>query len=538
MNKARLISGKVKKSTGLDLDPNRYTFLDLSNAEPDLGLPEVDGYGVISNRDGTRSWGSVGGDTGAFSFTGSTMTTSDSSDIRIVQNVVAESDLTVENTLRANDFVITGDTILANLSVTGNTTLSGTATIPYLKTESISSTESSMITFDTGLLVYGNLEISGTIDSDDSSAITIIPSVITNSDLTVENDLIVNNDVTIQGNLTVNGSRTTVDTVNLTVTDKLVEIAKDSPNAAATSGAGIILDGPAIRPSLLYSSVDDAWNFNKTLNVPMLSTGDSSALLIDVGLTVQSDINVENDLIVRNSIRVTEDVTVGGNVTVSGTTDTAKLLTNDIASSDSSDIQVKNNLVVQGDITGQNNIYTTGYVNATTYFGDGSNLTGVVSSGTASLTISDNAPAAPVNGELWLDSTLMTLFVYYVDTDSSQWVQPKPTLPPSHGAGATSWTVVTSATYTAATGQGYLVDTASNAVEISLPASAVEGQEFKLVDAGGNAATNNITVNRNGHAIAGDNTNSANITISTARAALALVYYNTTQGWVYTEDVT
>ena len=41
MNKARLISGKVKKSTGLDLDPNRYTFLDLSNAEPDLGSQEV-----------------------------------------------------------------------------------------------------------------------------------------------------------------------------------------------------------------------------------------------------------------------------------------------------------------------------------------------------------------------------------------------------------------------------------------------------------------------------------------------------------------
>jgi hypothetical protein len=87
----------------------------------------------------------------------------------------------------------------------------------------------------------------------------------------------------------------------------------------------------------------------------------------------------------------------------------------------------------------------------------------------------------------------------------------------------------------AAFGQGYLVDTASNAVEISLPASAVEGQEFKLVDAGGNAATNNITVNRNGHNIAGA---ASNITISTARASLALVYYNATQGWVYTEDVT
>ena len=51
----------------------------------------------------------------------------------------------------------------------------------------------------------------------------------------------------------------------------------------------------------------------------------------------------------------------------------------------------------------------------------------------------------------------------------------------------------------------------------------------------GALASNNITVNRNGHNIAGA---ASNITISTARASLALVYYNATQGWVYTEDVT
>lgn len=40
----------------------------------------------------------------------------------------------------------------------------------------------------------------------------------------------------------------------------------------------------------------------------------------------------------------------------------------------------------------------------------------------ASLTVSDNAPATPSGGDLWLDSTQAKLYVYYSDIDSSQWV--------------------------------------------------------------------------------------------------------------------
>lgn len=50
----------------------------------------------------------------------------------------------------------------------------------------------------------GNFTIgSSTIDTDDSSGITITPAVTISSDLTVENDLTVNNDVTILGSLSV-----------------------------------------------------------------------------------------------------------------------------------------------------------------------------------------------------------------------------------------------------------------------------------------------------------------------------------------------
>ena len=53
----------------------------------------------------------------------------------------------------------------------------------------------------------GNVTFSGnTIDTDDSTGITVTPAVTMNSDLTVENDLIVGQDLTVTNNLTVTGS--------------------------------------------------------------------------------------------------------------------------------------------------------------------------------------------------------------------------------------------------------------------------------------------------------------------------------------------
>ena len=48
----------------------------------------------------------------------------------------------------------------------------------------------------------------------------------------------------------------------------------------------------------------------------------------------------------------------------------------------------------------------------------------------ATVTSSDTAPASPVAGDLWFDSTSTQLFVYYVDADSSQWVSAMATSAP------------------------------------------------------------------------------------------------------------
>ena len=56
MSKNRLLSGKKKKLTGADLSAERYDYLDISNAEPDLGLPTVDNSILKGDLDGSRTW--------------------------------------------------------------------------------------------------------------------------------------------------------------------------------------------------------------------------------------------------------------------------------------------------------------------------------------------------------------------------------------------------------------------------------------------------------------------------------------------------
>jgi len=101
--------------------------------------------------------------------------------------------------------------------------------------------------------------------------------------------------------------------------------------------------------------------------------------------------------------------------------------------------------------------------------------------------------------------------------------------------GGAAWALKTSA-YTAVAGDGVMVDTDSSAITITLPISSGPpslGDFVRVLDATGNAATNNITVARNGNNIQGA---AADLTIATNRAAIGLVYVNATEGWVLIEN--
>jgi len=95
--------------------------------------------------------------------------------------------------------------------------------------------------------------------------------------------------------------------------------------------------------------------------------------------------------------------------------------------------------------------------------------------------------------------------------------------------GIVDWQAVVTASATMVAGRGYFVDTSSAAITMTLPASAVRGDEVWVVDYAATADTNNITIARNSHKIQGA---SADLTVSTERAGFTLVYVDSTQGWL------
>ena len=79
--------------------------------------------------------------------------------------------------------------------------------------------------------------------------------------------------------------------------------------------------------------------------------------------------------------------------------------------------------------------------------------------------------------------------------------------------------------FTASSSQRYAVDTSSSTVTMTLPASPNTGDAIFVADAGGNYATNNLTVARNGNTIMGL---SQDMTVSTNNQSFGLLYNGNT----------
>jgi hypothetical protein len=97
-------------------------------------------------------------------------------------------------------------------------------------------------------------------------------------------------------------------------------------------------------------------------------------------------------------------------------------------------------------------------------------------------------------------------------------------------SGGIAWQAVkTSATFTAVAGEGYFINTTSNAIEMDLPAGSI-GDEIAFIDYAGTFDTNALTIDQNGtEKILGS---TSPLTVSVERAANTLVYTDSTQGWL------
>jgi hypothetical protein len=103
-------------------------------------------------------------------------------------------------------------------------------------------------------------------------------------------------------------------------------------------------------------------------------------------------------------------------------------------------------------------------------------------------------------------------------------------------SGGTSWqsSIVTASTLAAAAGNGYWINTTSNACTITLPASASVGDTIEFVDYARTWGTNSITINQNSLNFQGNT--SPNPVYDVDGQSVRIVYSGATQGWIPTVD--
>jgi len=96
--------------------------------------------------------------------------------------------------------------------------------------------------------------------------------------------------------------------------------------------------------------------------------------------------------------------------------------------------------------------------------------------------------------------------------------------------GTVNWsTTIRSSNFTAVSGNGYFCDTTAGSFTVTLPASPSEGDIVAIKDWSSTAATNNITIGRNGQEIEG---NTQDGLINVHGDAQTLVFSGTSRGWM------
>ena len=86
--------------------------------------------------------------------------------------------------------------------------------------------------------------------------------------------------------------------------------------------------------------------------------------------------------------------------------------------------------------------------------------------------------------------------------------------------------------FNAAAANGYFVDTSGGAVTATLPSSPSAGDTIRFIDLAATFDSNALTIGRNTNKIMGD---TADMTVNTERAALGLVYSDSSNGWLLIE---
>jgi hypothetical protein len=103
--------------------------------------------------------------------------------------------------------------------------------------------------------------------------------------------------------------------------------------------------------------------------------------------------------------------------------------------------------------------------------------------------------------------------------------------------GGLSWgsDVITASTATVSAGNGYWINTTSNACTVTLPSSAEIGDQVILADYARTWSTNNLIIDSNGLNFQGS-PDTYTVDYSTAGQSLSIVYSDATKGWLPVSD--
>ena len=242
---------------------------------------------------------------------------------------------------------------------------------------------------------------------------------------------------------------------------------------------------------------------NKTLTSPVLNTGVSGTAILDED-TMSS--NSDTQLATQQSIKAYVDTEISG---------LSSTLTIRDDSSTTDNVTIGTDTLSFAGGTGITSVVTD---NTVTFNIDSTVATLTGSQVLTNKTISGSSNTLSNIGNSSLSNSSFTLNGVSIALGDTTTI-----------SAGTDWQTGKTSSFNASAGEGYFVDTTSNVITATLPASPTIGDEISFVDVAGTFDTNNFTVGRNGKPIQGS---AADLTVSVERAGFTLVFYNDTQGWV------
>ncbi len=217
MAKHKLLSGRVKTTPAANVTADRYDFLGLEQAEPNLGTAAQDGYVLIydSNAPGKRNWSSSsllsGGLTAQSAFESANSASSYANSAFIVSNSAA---------------------IYANSAFVSANSASSYANGAFITANSASNYANASFETANSAGVYAN----AAFDKANSANILAQASFNTANLKFNTSGGTISGDVTITGNLTIEGNTVIVNVSTLAVEDSIIQLARNNTSDAVDIG--------------------------------------------------------------------------------------------------------------------------------------------------------------------------------------------------------------------------------------------------------------------------------------------------------------